>query len=268
LFDQEQAKVSRFHREGDAVVFDPPEDQKEAARRRRENEQHKFAGQQVKTNKWLAIFSGLLVLATFCTIGIGLWQATISQTAVDVASRTLNETIRSNKAQELSNQRSLDATIDNFHREQRPWVVVKSIDLGFLSENGHPIITITTKIANKGKSPAFDIRITHSGFQSNYGPLNVNAWVTAGKEKDPSHVATSSILAPDDDSTTPGERVPITETQADEIRKHILWIYVFGDIHYTDAFGVAHLTQYCGVYDPLVNSFDICKTHTYIDKNK
>jgi hypothetical protein len=78
LADQEQDNVHRnFHREGEAVVFDAPLNPEETARQAREDEQHKFARQQVKTNGLLAWFTGALVLATACTIGVGIWQAII-----------------------------------------------------------------------------------------------------------------------------------------------------------------------------------------------
>lgn len=65
------------HKEGEAIVFDRPVEQEQAARQRRENEQHEFARSQVNTNKWLARFTFALVIATFCTIGVGIWGASI-----------------------------------------------------------------------------------------------------------------------------------------------------------------------------------------------
>lgn len=78
LTHQEQDNVHRtFHREGEAVVFDAPPDPIATARQRREDEQHEFARRQAQTNVRLLWFTGALVVATFCTIGVGLWQATI-----------------------------------------------------------------------------------------------------------------------------------------------------------------------------------------------
>ena len=89
---------SAFHEEAGAVIFDKPKSQEEVARQRLEDEQHKFARSQIKTNRAMAWFTGALVLATFCTIVVGIWQANISQeasraakSAADTASQTLNE---------------------------------------------------------------------------------------------------------------------------------------------------------------------------------
>lgn len=86
MSDNEQDSADRpFHREGQAVVFDKPRSEEEIARETRDREQHEFARAQVKTNRRLAWFTGALVLATFCTIAIGVWQAEISQKAANAA---------------------------------------------------------------------------------------------------------------------------------------------------------------------------------------
>lgn len=99
MSDQEQGNGARsFHEESGAVIFDKPKSQEEIDRGRREDEQHEFARAQVVTNKRLAWFTGALVFATLCTIGVGIWQATISQraanaakSAADTAAKTLTE---------------------------------------------------------------------------------------------------------------------------------------------------------------------------------
>ncbi|AXC12576.1 hypothetical protein ACPOL_3283 [Acidisarcina polymorpha] len=55
------------------IIFDKPKSEEEVAREKREVEQHEFARSQVKTNRTLARFTLALVLATFCTIGVGVW---------------------------------------------------------------------------------------------------------------------------------------------------------------------------------------------------
>src|ERR1700678_459835 len=86
LSDQEQnSEPAPFHEEGGAVIFDKPKSQDEIARQRREDEQHEFARRQVKTNHRVAVFTGLLVFATLCTILVGIWQGNISQRAADAA---------------------------------------------------------------------------------------------------------------------------------------------------------------------------------------
>jgi hypothetical protein len=85
MSDQEQANLPHFHREGDAYLIDPQQVQIEAARRLREDEQHEFARKQVKTNRSLVVFTGLLVGCTLVGAVISIWQATISQTAANAA---------------------------------------------------------------------------------------------------------------------------------------------------------------------------------------
>jgi hypothetical protein len=168
------------------------------------------------------------------------------------------------EANERQSRQSLQATIDDFQRDQRPWVVVKSIDFGIPIEKGTPFMKLLTIITNSGRSPAFDIRITNGGFKTSYGPLDVDNYARR-LNNNPS---TSVVLATGDTAPLPFEVVPITEPQANDIRNRVLWVYAFGDIHYKDFFGIDHLTEYCGVYDPPTNRFDNCKSHVYIDRNK
>jgi hypothetical protein len=96
-----------FHKEGEAVVFETPKTEEETAREDRANEQHEFARAQVETNKQMVRLTGALVIATFLTISVGIWQAVISREAANAArdaaqtaSNTLGEMQRGQGAQD------------------------------------------------------------------------------------------------------------------------------------------------------------------------
>ena len=74
-----------------------------------------------------------------------------TQDAVCVASRTLAETVRSNKAQEALSSQSLNATLDNFRQEQRAWISVKDPQI---VPSG-----ILVRLENTGHTPAIDVAI-------------------------------------------------------------------------------------------------------------
>src|SRR6202041_188243 len=102
------------------------------------------------------------------------------------ASRTLTETIRSNSIQQGQNEKTLQTSIDQFHQEQRAWVVVYKIDPdgGQLKDGSYLAARVT--FTNVGKTPALwmtiemadnvytadhkpDLRITREkGFQPHY----------------------------------------------------------------------------------------------------
>jgi hypothetical protein len=96
LSNQEQDnEAPPFHHEGGAGIFDKPKSQEEVARQRREDEQHEFARSQVKTNKRLAWFTAALVFASFCTIAVGIWQASIYGSQLTAMRGQLDEMKRS-----------------------------------------------------------------------------------------------------------------------------------------------------------------------------
>jgi hypothetical protein len=88
--DEKDDEQRPFHMEGSSVIFDKPPSAKETGRETREREAHEFAGRQVRINNRTAWFNGLLVLATFATVVIGIWQGNISQRASLAASEAAN----------------------------------------------------------------------------------------------------------------------------------------------------------------------------------
>lgn len=74
-----------FHREGTDIIFNTKDENKENSDQVRVREQHEFQRTQVTTNKTIAWFTGALMLATFCTIGVGVWQGMISQKSANAA---------------------------------------------------------------------------------------------------------------------------------------------------------------------------------------
>lgn len=194
MSNQRQDDVApSYHKEGDAIVFDRPVEQEQAARQRREDEQHEFARSQVRTNKKLAWFTGALMVATFCTIGIGIWQAAIYRAQLNAMQGQLDEMRRSGAAatdqtwQAIGNinwmarsmdmsqkvaQRSiesgerqsktaLNASIENMHQEQRAWVGIADVKpLGYTPDvAAHSAsMTVAFTLRNYGRSAAEHVR--------------------------------------------------------------------------------------------------------------
>jgi hypothetical protein len=178
--DQEHdGEPQPFHLEGGNIVFDTPPNEREARRKKREDEQHEFARSQVATNRRIAWFTGALVIATVCTIAVGIWQARISQRsanaardAVKVAGDTLDATQKANAQQTIDNaaaavrakavadasdkqaSKSLEAAIANFHQDQRAWLGVNKPE-GVPRDTGPYDVKIPAK--NTGRTPAVDI---------------------------------------------------------------------------------------------------------------
>jgi hypothetical protein len=172
LCDQEQDSVNRpFHREGDAVVFDPIPDPKETAAKTRENEAHEFQRDIVETNKKIAKFNGLLVIATFVTIGVGIWQGTISRRAANAAKDAAesacvgSQVARSTLAEY---QRSAeDSHLASVAAYAQALVAMQSqktfVDADFTVPGNRPYdrpLSLIVRLKNTGKSDASNVRFT------------------------------------------------------------------------------------------------------------
>jgi hypothetical protein len=288
LSDQELGNLPRpFHEESGAVIFDKPKNQEEIARETRENEQHEFARAQVSTNKKLAWFTGLLVVGTFSGLAIGIWQASISQRAanaakdaVDVASRTLAETQTSNARQaeltekarvssEESSKQAFQATIDNFHHEQRAWV--GPIEMGI---NEPPIhvgsrLVATIVLTNSGKTPALNVStLAAIAFWDKRLPVDPHFKI------DNTDQPSNSVIQPgmkETITTLPissplnsGAGVVGTNDLA-EIESGESIVYVFGRITYRDVFQKEHRTTFCGFLNRNLTTLRACKTYNQAD---
>jgi hypothetical protein len=123
-----------FHEEAGALVFDKPKSEEEAARQRREDEQHEFAREQVKTNKRLAWLTFFLVIGTFVGSAISILQANIARQAAQAAGN------------------AVDTAKDSLQTSQRAYLV-----LGNPKLKGKPPV-LTIPITNVGRVPAEAVR--------------------------------------------------------------------------------------------------------------
>jgi hypothetical protein len=231
----------------------------------------------------LAWFTGALVLATFCTIGVGIWQAVISQEAansardaVSVASRTLADTERSNKAQEELNKSTLDASIRNFQIEQRAWIELdppKSA-LAPLADTppGMTLLRFPMYLRNVGKTSAFDIKFRFynpigsalfKDDKTGIGQLQLPIAILRQKEVENVHrfvgpkvkvgvyegFAVPGVLAPGVRVSAPFTIIALTPTEARKGRSPPdplnYFTYLIGRVEYSDTFGTPHWMKFC-----------------------
>lgn len=264
LSDQEQDNESHlFHREGENIVFEKPKSKEEIAHETRDREQHEFAREQVKTNRRLAWFTGLLVLGTFCGTGIGIWQATISQTAanaardaVGVASRSLRETEASNARQavlteqarlssERASSKALDATIESFRQDQRAWI---GIDSWVLDEFqvGQPV-RIKVRIMNRGKTPAVDVEEGGTEglvISNDHTPKQIADAIS--KELAKFVFRPAAVISPSNGKELISDSKHVLEQgPMDALKNGISYWYTVGEVKYEDVFHRRQWMTYC-----------------------
>lgn len=264
--------------EGDMVVFDKPPSTKETARETREREEHEFARNQVVTNKRTTWFNGLLVLATFSTVAIGVWQGFISQIAADaaydsvgLADRSAAETRRNNAQQAILAEKSredakdasdanakaaviaLNATIESSHLEQRAWLAPS---LWETKRNENGLIYFNIAYKNTGKTPAVVV-VAILTATSNLGDI---------PKFDTKPLQRGDLVAPDTSVHITTEHRLLTEK---ELAANIAGdpLYLYGTIWYNDIFGRQHWTQFCTSTMRKLVDFSPCPTHNRSDDN-
>jgi hypothetical protein len=247
LSNHEQANVPQHHREGEAVVFDPPENQKEAARRRREDEQHEFARSQVKTNTKLAWFTGALVLATFCTIGVGIWQARIyggqlgaMRGQLDQMNKQFPEIKKSADAATSTAQTS--ALTMQLDERARLDIKYPAIQMNVGSRISVPLI-----IENTGKTEAKELRGTIAVYITEAGAIpdftyvrGYYSWNSGYLPQGTPAVTYWNVL----DRKTRND-VILTGPMNDAIRSGKEVVTIQGRIEYDDIFHVHHWVTFC-----------------------
>jgi hypothetical protein len=179
--DDQQNEDSVFHYEDGVPVFDTNArlhnvEREQAAAKKRDEE---YKGEQLKINRRMMWFTGILVVCTAATGGISIWQATIAsrsaraaQSAAHTAKDTLGEIQRSEsdthtlaQATKSAADTARDTLVNSqhaFEMDERPYIV---------QEPGHPEfalhgfvpnqrLSINVKFKNVGKLPA--IRVINS----------------------------------------------------------------------------------------------------------
>jgi len=213
----------------------------------------------VKPKHWTKYVEAVCAIALVCITGYyakaAYRQAAASETAAQAASnavcvalRTLRETQISNDRQANLAEQSLQANIDQFHRDQRAWLGT-SDNTYTIVESG-PIHSSVT-VLNTGKSPATEIicRIT--------GTTKPKGYVL----RDSDIVYPTKLPTLKEGTIFPNQHFPLTAGgDPMEPNKQKIWFdkvqngewvqYFFGDVRYKDTFGVAHWTHFCSKYVP------------------
>ena len=231
-----------FHSEGSSVVFDKPKSPEEIAR----DEQHEFARKQVNTNKWLAWFTGALVLATFCTIGVGVWQACISRTAAkaaESAANTARDTLTaSNRA--WVEARTAPPWSDDIKTENQSLLPKwNEISIPFVLTNiGKVPVTdfkaeAAIEILDQNQPPSFFYNIRHNTISANILFPSRSIPLTASLLSDGEAALYSRGRAV-------GEPEKVSSELRSDLQSGIKYIVAYGQGQYTDQTG-EHWFRFC-----------------------
>jgi hypothetical protein len=158
------------------------------------------------------------------------------------------------KSSERNSTNALQATIDNFHQDQRAWVGIESIDAFNLAPTDSFKIVFRTR--NSGRTPALkmhSLAILHSLPGSEKFAPDIGA--TPGDA-----INSNSTDAPNGTGYIPTPSYPLTQKQIDAIKSGVFRLYAYGRIDYTDIYGRPHTTTFCRVILPS-NEAEGCETY-------
>jgi hypothetical protein len=151
-------------------------------------------------------------------------------------------------------QKSLDASIENFHTDQRAWV--GPIDIVLHEMHAPDPISAAITITNTGKTPAFKMKLNYLLHASDT-PINVREYL---KNPDEKQIGKASI-----NTLFPNSRMgllPATgATDAlgiQSIGNGRKLLYLVVQIWYSDAFDVSHETRFCALWHPEWKTFAPC----------
>ena len=201
-------------------------------------------------------------------IGIMKTQTTLTGKAMKRADKRSKAALKAStersqaslEASAAQSKAALDASIKASRLDQRAWVGLKSGRLVTFEANKP--ITAVVVLTNTGKTIALAARKKLAIHGSATG-VDINRLASRELSR---VTAAPSILYPNlDISMYVSTHRPATEEEIRRINAGTGFIYVFGEMRYTDIFDRPHVTLFCGVYNPTVKLFDLCRQHNRAD---
>ncbi len=198
-------------------------------------------------------------------IGLGILKGNLdttkqmAQLAGIQAEAARNQAVAAGKAADAA-QKSIEVTVENFRLDQRAWVGIPNFRLITLEPNKSCVVEI--QLVNTGKT------VTRGGKHIGYIFLPVQEMTDFNVDyrKNSKDIKRLPPLFPNAiffEQFITGR--PVTTTEVEEVKLGHRFIYVWGDVIYSDVFSKKpHLTQFCGKYIPRANRFETCN-HDYAD---
>jgi len=188
------------------------------------------------SNGWIAFFTLILTCAA-----IGQWVVMHRQW------QTMEQTLR----------------ID-----QRAWVGIKTFTLTQLEANKP--LRVDLSLTDAGKTVGV-VNSTIAAIHPAFGEDDIEKYVASREwqqiERQRSNTPTvPSVMFPNLEFVLPlVSSGPVTQEQFTMIQSGNIFIYVLGEIYYTDIFHTNRSTGFCVFYSPTFQRFQMCRHHNWAD---
>jgi hypothetical protein len=252
-------------------------EREQEAARKRDNE---YKDRQNLYSKRVAWFTGALVLTTIITNVIYLDMSCTARRAAKstedavIQAKTNNEAAIAAQeriaqgtleASQQNAKQSINATIQQFHLEQRAWV--SAIETHGAPEVGKPF-EIIVRVRNTGKT-----------FAKEFSSIAVVEALPEGKYPDFSKESrfrtnsSVSLLAPDGEWLIPlypiggSSTEKFTDSMLADLKASRTKIFVYGSMRYKDIFDCNHWTTFCFRLSRTLLLYEACGSHNDADNN-
>lgn len=218
-------------------------------------------------NKIISLATAVIAGASLLTFGTAVLQWNEMRSAGTQTDKIIAADERFATAMENSVAASgkvFDATIAQNQLDQRAWIGIRAIDSPSLEAN-QPIGS-AVHLTNTGKTLAIKA-IANVVIEPSPMKLDIAKFaISAARPSTPGHSAIT--IFPNFELTMPIQTtMNATAQDIENIKGHKLFIYVFGEVYYTDIFQHMHTTHYCGLLNPDVTPpvYRACDTYNDAD---
>ncbi len=245
-----------MHREGDAILLPNRLEQVEREQAEARKRDKEYKDEQLRLNKWMARFTGALVLTAIIAGGVSTYQAKVARQSADAAlisakaaESALEEMKKSSadthalaeaaKTQAINTGKAVDATVEQSRLDQRAWVGPKftaSIRI-VAGEVGVSEVIIT----NTGRTPALNVWVKATNTVQ-----GIDETPTFNYPERPTARPKFGAISPGDGQKIVVQSVgPVSADLVDQLRNKQRIFRYYGLIHYEDIFGGTHETKFC-----------------------
>ena len=192
-------------------------------------------------------------------------KAAANAVAIADATRAQNrEAVEKTLAQGKS---TLEATIENFHRDQRAWIGPTLISPPRFADEGKRVYI------QEGATPVFGIRIKNSGKTPARKVKTEFIWGWHKKEVEFLHPYPAinipkpmSSVFPDGEMQLDTPVMPILPKEfVENVKNGTNILRVYGYVNYEDIFGIAHRTTFCNYLSQDLTAFALCNSYNDAD---
>lgn len=145
---------------------------------------------------------------------------------------------------------------------QRAWIGVESMDIRLLEVGKQTVAEVSFVNSGPTFARAHKMRATMHGASD---PFDVDLYAISPARPEAPLKSVHVFVPKIPTSVRVTGTNLLDQTTMDRIQNGTVTLYVFGEVEYTDVFGVGHVTKYCGYWVPPKKKFASCEKYNEAD---